>query len=740
MYLRKLEIHGFKSFAKKTSLEFEPGITSIVGPNGSGKSNLADSLRWVFGEQSLKLLRGKKSEDVIFAGSQEKARLGAAEAAVYFDNSDRLMPLDYAEVVIARRLFRDGNSEYLINNNPVRLFDIQELLSKSGFGNTSYHVIGQGMIDQLILGGPTSVKDLVEEASGVKPYYIKRERTIRRLEHTETNLTQVQALLEEIAPRLRSLRRQTRKLERREEIETALREAQISYYGQTLVGLEVQLGEINAKLSVFDRQIEGLNAEMKDLSAEIEKEEKIGEEGGEMTKIRGELSSLHKLKTELLEEQAMLRGKLKALELRPAREPKINWEELKARLRGLRDRLRALVSDFSPNQAKTIEAEFSELLSEVENDKSESEKATLELDKNRLEELTGKISKLAEKIAALEKALEAQATAADERKRALFVKERLLRNKQDMLIKTRDQKNSLAIEQARVQTRREAAEAEARQNLGTEFKTLLGSHSGPAPIGLADKIVSLKKQLEVIGGVDELTVAEHKETEERYTYLETQSADLKKAVADLRTVIAELDEVIKKEFNEAFAKISEKFAEYFRLLFSGGRATMILIREKPAPLLTSLPVPQAGPTGGEEEDKEEFPPLEGEGKGGVKSEIVGIEIRATPPGKKLSLVSALSGGEKALVSIALLCAILATYPSPFVVLDEVDAALDEANSIRFGNILGTLAHRTQFITITHNRETMRQSHTLYGVTMDRDGISRVLSLKLEQAAAYSSKN
>src|SRR3989344_4183807 len=160
MFLKKLEIHGFKSFAKKTVLEFEPGITSVVGPNGSGKSNIADSLRWVFGEQSMKLLRGKKSEDVIFAGSDQRARLGAAEVMVYFDNTDHKMAVDYDEVVIGRRLYRDGNSEYVLNGSVVRLLDIEELLFKSGFGNTSYWVIGQGMIDQLVLRGPAAVKEM----------------------------------------------------------------------------------------------------------------------------------------------------------------------------------------------------------------------------------------------------------------------------------------------------------------------------------------------------------------------------------------------------------------------------------------------------------------------------------------------------------------------------------------------------------------------------------------------------
>jgi chromosome segregation protein len=192
-----------------------------------------------------------------------------------------------------------------------------------------------------------------------------------------------------------------------------------------------------------------------------------------------------------------------------------------------------------------------------------------------------------------------------------------------------------------------------------------------------------------------------------------------------------LDEAIKKDFQEAFRNISEKFGEYFRSLFNGGRATMSIVRERPKDPATPSEEEEAG---------EPVSKIRDEALTGMRSEIVGIEIRATPPGKKLAGISSLSGGERALTSIALLSAILASYPSPFVVLDEVDAALDEANSIRFGKILGSLAHRTQFITITHNRETMRQSHTLYGITMGDDGVSKILSLKLDQAAAYSTKN
>src|SRR6185436_5638099 len=250
MYLKRLELQGFKSFAAKTVLDFDPGMTSVVGPNGSGKSNIADALRWVMGEQSLKLLRGKKSEDVIFAGSDKKSKLSFAEVALTFDNKDRKIPLEYSEVVITRRLYRNGDSEYLINNQRARLLDVVDALMRSGFGASNYAVIGQGTIDQMILAGPAEIKNLVEEAAGVKPYYIKREKTMRRLEQTEENLSRVSELISEIEPRLRSLKRQAKRMEEREIIAAELRTLQQEFFGQQLFLLETEALAVTDRLNI----------------------------------------------------------------------------------------------------------------------------------------------------------------------------------------------------------------------------------------------------------------------------------------------------------------------------------------------------------------------------------------------------------------------------------------------------------------------------------------------------------
>ena len=538
----------------------------------------------------------------------------------------------------------------------------------------------------------------------------------------------------EIEPRLKSLRRQAKRLEQREDLEKELREFQSQYYGYLLQGLNAQLSEVNQKVGIFEKQISELHNEIADLSRGADQQEKQTRQKTEtFKKLRADLDALQKDRLKLLEELATVRGKIKAEQGSGKKNVSIDIEKLKTKFQAAYARLINLFNNFDKSEAERVKALFDEVaeaFGDAEQVKdAENALAILKQEEGRLNR---ELETLFAKIQTLENDFVAYTKEEEEIKQQLFVKERLLRNKQEAVVKTSEAKNQLAVEQAKLATRQEGILEEARSALGREFQP-------PAEkinISLSetqDKIAKLKKQLDMIGGVDELLLQEYQETEARYTHLSTQSADLEKGVADLKTVIGELDEVIKKEFQEAFTKVSEKFAEYFRLLFSGGKATMTLLREQP------LKQPEV--TGDEELDEqaieeENDKPASSAGK----LEIVGVDIRATPPGKKLAGISALSGGERALTSIALLSAMLHINPAPFVVLDEVDAALDEANSIRFGKIIGTLAHKTQFITITHNRETMRQSHTLYGVTMGDDSVSKIISLKLEQAAVYSTKN
>ncbi len=231
MRLKRLELQGFKTFAQRTEFIFDAGITAIVGPNGSGKSNLADAIRWVLGEQSYTLLRARRTEDMIFAGSQHRARQGMAQVTLVLDNSDGWLPLEFSEVSITRRAYRSGENEYLLNGNRVRLRDIQELLASSGLARRTYTVIGQGLVDQALALRPEERRLLFEEAAGITAHRAKRDEALRRLSETKANLVRVQDLLNEMAPRLRSLERQARRAEEWQQVRTDLEAALRVWYG-----------------------------------------------------------------------------------------------------------------------------------------------------------------------------------------------------------------------------------------------------------------------------------------------------------------------------------------------------------------------------------------------------------------------------------------------------------------------------------------------------------------------------
>jgi chromosome segregation protein len=250
--LKRLEIQGFKTFATRTLLEFDHGITAIVGPNGSGKSNIADAVRWVLGEQSLRALRSRKSEDVIFAGSKRRPPVGMAEVHLTLDNHDGLLPLDFAEVTITRRLYRSGESEYLLNRSRVRLRDIQDLLARADIGQNSHTVIGQGMVDHALALRPEERRLLLEEAAGIRQYYARRDEAEARLAETEANTTRVCDLLAELEPRVEALRQQAERARRAAELKASIRDLSAELYLQQYVQLQSQLAAIQEQLSAAE--------------------------------------------------------------------------------------------------------------------------------------------------------------------------------------------------------------------------------------------------------------------------------------------------------------------------------------------------------------------------------------------------------------------------------------------------------------------------------------------------------
>src|SRR5512147_693280 len=220
--LKSLELQGYKTFASRTNFEFASTVTAIVGPNGSGKSNLSDALRWVLGEQSFSLLRAKKTEDLIFSGSEQRPRASMASATIVFDNADGWLPIDYTEVAITRRAYRDGDNEYLLNGQRVRLRDVSELLAQSGLAERTYTIIGQGLVDAALSLKADERRRLFEEAAGIGLHRSRREEALRRLEATRRNLERVQDILAELKPRLHSLERQARRFQEYEQLRSDL--------------------------------------------------------------------------------------------------------------------------------------------------------------------------------------------------------------------------------------------------------------------------------------------------------------------------------------------------------------------------------------------------------------------------------------------------------------------------------------------------------------------------------------
>jgi len=229
--LKSLDLQGYKTFASKAIFEFAPTITAIVGPNGSGKSNVADSIRWVLGEQSYSLLRGKKTEDMIFSGSEQRARAGMATATITFNNNDGWLPIDFSEVTVSRRAYRDGENEYLLNGQRVRLRDVSELLARCGLGERTYTIIGQGLVDAALSLKAEERRRLFEEAAGIGLYRSRRDESLRRLDHTRRNLDRVHDILAELRPRLRSLERQAKRAQDYEQVRQDLQAALRQWYG-----------------------------------------------------------------------------------------------------------------------------------------------------------------------------------------------------------------------------------------------------------------------------------------------------------------------------------------------------------------------------------------------------------------------------------------------------------------------------------------------------------------------------
>lgn len=268
LYLKKLEVQGFKSFADKINLEFNAGITSVVGPNGSGKSNISDAVRWVLGEQSAKTLRGAKMEDIIFAGTEHRKPLGFAEVSLTIDNNDRMLPVDYTEVTITRRVYRSGESEYFINKTSCRLKDIHEMLMDTGLGKDGYSIIGQGRVDEILSTRSEDRRHIFEEASGIMKYKVRKLEAEKKLELTQQNLLRINDIINELGAQLEPLQEQSETARRFLKLREQLKEIEVSLYVENIAKLREKVQECQSQLTAIKENIEQENQRVEAITRE----------------------------------------------------------------------------------------------------------------------------------------------------------------------------------------------------------------------------------------------------------------------------------------------------------------------------------------------------------------------------------------------------------------------------------------------------------------------------------------
>ncbi|MCX6702373.1 MAG: AAA family ATPase [Candidatus Wolfebacteria bacterium] len=720
MFLKSLELNGFKSFAQKTVLEFPGGITGIVGPNGSGKSNIIDCIRWLLGERDSKNLRGSKIEDLIWNGTPKRPRVAMAQAGLNFNNSSGFFPVDYKEVSVSRKVARDGVSQYYLNKSEVRLKDIVDFMSRSRLGTKGLTIIGQGSSDLFVRVAPEERRVMVEEILGLREYQLKKQDAERKLKNTFFNLEKVRAMTEEVAPRLKLLKRQTSKWSKREALVQELKSLEDDYFSFKIKEIDFSEAEIMPEFTKLEKEIKEKQKELGTLEAEVKKIESQPQGYEEIKKIKEEQGRFLAERSRIEKELGRLEGKLEFLGT-SKKEDRIFKN----------DELLGLVDDLKSDIEKSLkEADFAIFKNSV---KGILDKIHAFLNPNRgagekkddFRKLEEARNSLAEKFDSLEKSLkaleekEAGIRFGMEEFNKQFQKNfEAVETERKKLYILEAKKNEIIFKKERLNIKLEELRGKIME-IGRSFREF--GQDGARPFSdeelsqMEKRMFRLRGELASIGEIDAALLKEAEEVEKHYEFLTSQSKDLESASIDLKNLIKELGEKIHSEFSESLKLINEEFNKFFRLMFGGGSAKMRIkkMEARSKGEEKSEEVVEASKEAVKIEEAEE------------KEQAVGIEIELNIPKKRITGLEMLSGGEKSLVSIAALFSLIAVSPPPFLVLDEVDAALDESNSRRFSDLIKEFSKKTQFVIATHNRATMEAADLLYGITMGDDGASKV---------------
>ncbi|KND49868.1 MAG: chromosome segregation protein [Parcubacteria bacterium C7867-003] len=755
MYLKSIELNGFKSFAKKSELSFNTKVSAIVGPNGSGKSNVAEAFRFVLGEQSIKSLRGKKGEDLIFNGAGELPRSNRASVKVTFDNTTRFLPVDFETVTIERIVHRDSVNEYLINGSQVRLKDVVELLASAHIGSSGHHIISQGEADRILNSSPKERKNMIEDALGLKMYQYKKVESQKKLQKTKENIEKVESLRREIMPHIKFLKKQVEKVEKAIQMKDELQKEALEYCkreDEYIKRTEEKLSLEKTPLSQKEKELESQLQTVKSILENAKDRDGLSDR---LITLENDLHKARDEKDELFKNFGRLDGEINSLvkmvrkqeEVARSMEHKtvtlVSVEELSTKIeervkraketndvgalvRAL-DEVFSLVTDFIDFNKDKVEMS---LIADVQKDIDNLQVLKKELEA-KLEKVNSEEKELSLEYNKLKTEIEREKDSNRDAEKAVF---RIMAESGEVRSKLHD----ISMYEENLKLVKEDFKREL-----TELGVLLGTHllqfnnvvvdnfdeDRHLQIERRNRIEKIKIRLEDSGGGGGAEIMkEYTDATERDEFLAKELTDLENSATSLGTLINDLDVRLSTEFKNGVEKINSQFKEYFAMMFGGGEAK----------LEVSLPPKKRKDTDINlmlDDDEGTLPEVDS-----ITSEDVsleGIEIEVNLPKKKVKGLMMLSGGERALTSIALLFAISQVNPPPFIILDETDAALDEANSKKYADMIENLSKYSQLIVITHNRETMSRAGILYGVTMGAGGGSKLLSVAFEEAVSVA---
>jgi len=774
MHLKSITLKGFKSFPERTELEFSPGVSVIVGPNGCGKSNITDAVLWALGEQSPLAVRGQSMQDVIFAGGRDRSARNAAEVEVVIDNSDGAAGSEFAEISVSRRLDRNGDGGYRLNGARCRLADVTEALSDASLGREMHSVIGQGKVEAIVLSKPRERRLLIEEAAGLGKHRKRRRRAQLKLARTRSNLDRALDVEREARSRLRPLRQQANAAETHARLERQSLELQLRLLGDRLcagagdlAGAEAAAGSARSERDAIEARLAAANERRSAV------EERLAERDRERTAVWGELTALRAAHERLGARTEALAGR--EAELRAA------VDRRRAALGALAAELRATERDAEAALGRELEAartalgEASEAIGaalgadDVESKlealaraRSGSERAARSARRaedvlghrrqdsleQRLEaeaELAVELAALCGALAVARDAVGSRAAAVEERvvgveagdELALELREcsRLEAELHGELRLVGERVTEAEVRAASLRDRREEAAAEWERiaaRLDLEPAPVPEAIDGEERARAEASIERLIRRREQLGPVNPLAEGEYEQAKRHVAELEGQREDLEQALDELAKLIRQTDREITAAFEETFKAAGENFSELIEHMFPGGtgrlriveapRPERVLGGADPATVEAGAAAPEDGgeaATADDEDGEDERDP----------AETAGVEIEVTPAGKATRRLSLLSGGEKSLVALAFVFSVFLARPSPFYILDEVEAALDDANIDRFLQLVRRFSDRAQFVIVTHQKRTMDAADVLYGVSM-KDGATKVISRRL----------